>query len=923
MLKKRTLALLLSLTMLLSLLTPTALAEEPEQEAQGTGEVIEQPTEGEQTDLNGESENQDGNVDAKDEQDPGDEEQSQDETKGEDEQPGEETGDPDQPSEEPGETETPDEPEQGEETETPEEPEQTECTCGAEGGEHAENCPLYEAAEETVAGLETLAEEDGLRFYVEGTFPAGAELVVTKLSDMALNYIRDNVLALEGPNDGGAWAYDIKIMLDGEEYQPEEAVTVQVTGLGVPEDGTVTVYHLTGSDAQQMEDAALRMETANLARKTLRAALRGAAETQTADELDSEAPVSGETEETWPVETIEDVEVQEDSVRFTAESFSVWYWEATDYQEITDPIIMNVGELRTFYAPDGCTTYNWSFVRDNNATDMTNYLAPKAYGVKGNRNYVTVQALQVGTYDLVYTEQPSRWQTIKHTVRITVRSETADPKIQFVNVYADPPKAATDANGGWGGIYMSYTYSAGNIQMKIRFEDETGALLTEGDNPYFGEAYYDFDSDTVAIDMRTFADSAPEGYSYAGAFFYWLSHVKPDGTLGSYMDDSFARVFVTSVERRNTTGGYNSYLWYTGTRYNAESADPVEQKSWDYNPTGVMHVVYLKNDKSVRLTLMDHDGKTLNELAGLVKDHGDGYSYKDLPQGWIDNLTPPHANGDDGYTFTGWKIISGVGAGDTIYTMAELQAYLSNTSRFKLTENTVIQAVCTQNKVTLNYVAVGPAEDTGDFGSVTPTSEELDAITGEAEGSTATPGTGYKFVGWFTDAACTIPADATWVNGTKLTPAKAEDELWVDGTTYYAKFDYDLTSLTITKKGCKDIDENQSFVFTVTGGDLGTDGIQVTIQGNDSVTITGLKVGTEYTVTEKTDWSWRYTPMKDNAEEKTQQITLQAEVNGVMNEVTFTNDRTNGQWLNGCSWAVNNWNNTEATKSPATPGKTN
>lgn len=131
-----------------------------------------------------------------------------------------------------------------------------------------------------------------------------------------------------------------------------------------------------------------------------------------------------------------------------------------------------------------------------------------------------------------------------------------------------------------------------------------------------------------------------------------------------------------------------------------------------------------------------------------------------------------------------------------------------------------------------------------------------------------------------------------------------------------------LADLTITKKGCEAIDKNQSFVFTVTGGDLGTDGIQVTIQGNDSVTITGLKVGTEYTVTEKTDWSWRYTPMKDNAEEKTQQITLQAEVNGVMNEVTFTNDRTNGQWLNGCSIAVNFWESKEKITRKETPNTT-
>ena len=111
------------------------------------------------------------------------------------------------------------------------------------------------------------------------------------------------------------------------------------------------------------------------------------------------------------------------------------------------------------------------------------------------------------------------------------------------------------------------------------------------------------------------------------------------------------------------------------------------------------------------------------------------------------------------------------------------------------------------------------------------------------------------------------------------------------------------------KQGCQAIDENQSFIFEVTG----PDGYQstVTIQGNSSVTIKGLKVGT-YTVTEKTgkgNWSWRYSA--DGGAEKKVTPT------GALETVTFVNTRNvNRLWLNGCSWAVNNWGG-NATFSPS------
>ena len=209
----------------------------------------------------------------------------------------------------------------------------------------------------------------------------------------------------------------------------------------------------------------------------------------------------------------------------------------------------------------------------------------------------------------------------------------------------------------------------------------------------------------------------------------------------------------------------------------------------------------------------------------------------------------------------------------------------------------------TENEIEIKYVAV---ED--DMGTVTPASETVKAITGTASGSTPQAKDGYKFVGWYTDEACTIPVDKDWVDAdNKLTPEKTKnygtDEkpiMGYEAATYYAKFEDDVAQLTITKQGADEADENQSFVFTVTGPNGYSE--RVVIRGNGSVTIKNLKPGA-YTVTEE-GWSWRYTGNGPIG------ATISARTPG---SVTFNNVRqteeshsTNGwKWLGGDAY-VNN-----------------
>lgn len=205
-----------------------------------------------------------------------------------------------------------------------------------------------------------------------------------------------------------------------------------------------------------------------------------------------------------------------------------------------------------------------------------------------------------------------------------------------------------------------------------------------------------------------------------------------------------------------------------------------------------------------------------------------------------------------------------------------------------------------EQTVEIKYEVVGP---TG-CGTLDNYQEsQLKVITGTANGSTPTANPGFKFVGWYKDEACTQSVVADWVKDSKLTPQKTKNYgtaekpvMGYEAATYYAKFEYDVADLTITKTGAKtDIDENQSFIFTVTGPNNFS--AKVVIQGNNSVTIKGLKIG-EYTVTEETGWSWRYTPQDGNS----QKITLSATE---PNTVTFTNKRSKGKWLGGDAYKRN------------------
>ena len=167
------------------------------------------------------------------------------------------------------------------------------------------------------------------------------------------------------------------------------------------------------------------------------------------------------------------------------------------------------------------------------------------------------------------------------------------------------------------------------------------------------------------------------------------------------------------------------------------------------------------------------------------------------------------------------------------------------------------------------------------------------------EGAMPTAKSGYTFVGWYQDAACTIPVgekgtvdDATG----KLTPERSELLPAPQTNVFYARFKAVYGNVTITREATEDESNGVgTYVYRLTSKDNPAYVVEVTVPKGGSTTVYDLPCG-DYTVEQVKSWSWRYSDREQTVEiEKDQTKT-----------VTFDRAAVKEKWLTGSSDAVVN-----------------
>ena len=436
-----------------------------------------------------------------------------------------------------------------------------------------------------------------------------------------------------------------------------------------------------------------------------------------------------------------------------------------------------------------------------------------------------------------------------------------------------------------------------SIEMDIEGTNEYTFVYVAGDKVNYTVRYLERNTETVLHEEKHGVTSA----AVITEKFVWVKGYAPDAyqkqlvlsaddtknvlTFWYTKDETHAPLQIIHLIQNLTNDEYTEYQ--SSTNLNATIG-----KDYSESPLTLTGFTY-NAGKSTASGKLSPDGLVLK----LYYDRNVyPYEFRFLVQGTTETKVADPVTGSARYQarvtqgakeVPGYTLVLGTTNPQTIDIVAEEgNTAVNNVKIFYYVEDTV----------DIKYEVVGP----DGCGTLDIYQEsQLKVKTGEVKGSTPTAAPGFKFVGWFTDEPCDIRVEDVITGAVdpatnKMTPQKRPSDNCHYAATYYAKFEYDVANLTINKTGCQNIDENQSFIFDVTGPNDYSK--RVVIKGNGSVTITGLKVGT-YTVTEVKSWSWRYSPESPSVTHEinpTQPYTFD-----------FTNNREQGKWLGGDAYSKN------------------
>ena len=548
----------------------------------------------------------------------------------------------------------------------------------------------------------------------EGALPEGAEVVAEPVESDSIAQIVEDALSQEGKELQAYKAYNITILLDGEEIQPEVSIQVGITGSGIS--GTEkSLFHI--ADGSSTAEKVSAIDTGN---------------TQT----------------------------------FSADGFSIYVVTGSESQaqgrSITaDKTTINVGETAelTTNNKDG-RNHSWS------SSDSTVVKILK----DDKENGATVEGVSGGSAIITHSWQEYVFfvglKSYSEKISITVNGDVVirydlnggtGVKPEDVEVPSGTMINLPDGSGisrenytllGWSTTKNPNNVDTGYDAVVYKLGSEYEVTGTVTMYAVWGQSSGS-QSGRMSVAVRVDGTVPPEptlqyaNYTYlvdGEDFDNILDYVNPAHTVAGV--DAVKAVltdgFYNLVEQRNATMNvYNpntQYIeWYV-VKYQTND------ETW--------HIDGVVRDKQSIYLNYNGNGSTgglvpysIQVYAGtpvVVAQAGNYYNEQD-PSSWRSLVK-------SGYDFIGWNTkADGSGKpyqpGNTI-TLSETTTLYA---QWKL-----------KNNVTINYVAT-------EGGSVSRTSEELNPETGKAKGSTATAEKGYAFVNWTDEEGNVVSWNAAYV----------------------------------------------------------------------------------------------------------------------------------------------------------------
>ena len=730
------------------------------------------------------------------------------------------------------------------------------------------------------ADKDSVLEDTETGVSVSGSLPNNASLQVDALTNEMTSYIHSDLLGLKAlSGDDMCLAYDISLLVDESKVQPDGTVTVKLDGLDTTKYTDFTVYHLpnTGIDTIQrvMDGEQLTLET---------------------------------PEKIVPT-------VGDGYIEFVTDGFSVYYVVAgtSDDNSQYDTTIRDLpSEDSTYYVEPGTIiefSANASFSGNGTAgiTRSNRTITVALDAVKGTSAVFTVErGYRSLTLTFIVSDRTAviKGAIANHPVYLSILTSGGDGIPSEPGITDGDYKrynSSYTANGGWAWEEYTFADTAEGIvsesitdQLIVSVDgsstvgvyDATGSSVSS----YLSGINWDtmlnkaVEANAVATDGNRVTNSNKANYivipyvvklmAERGTGWHIDCVVVPanritlsyDLNLKNYVITSTTLVLpnavTSSTGRIEGTVGAISGVSQGQTlkaTLNGEEYD-IKLLGWSTDPNATVADPSLDPGDSISVTedtilYAVWEGKQTSGTVKLQKteffeDPND--ERKDDGVSYTFTVTIANAEKDRGYPYT-------------IY-------YEDNT--VKSTDNSLVSGG-TISLLGGEYAVINNVPG-GTITILENISASSEYVVSWNMGSTNTVGN-------------TVTATVTAGNQTEIVCINTYRPLNAD--------------LTIKKEGWNATDENQSFIFTVTGPNNFS--MDVVVHGNGSITIKDLPIGT-YTVTENTDWSWRYTPKGDNGKK----ITLVA--NGE-NTVTFENERSLIYWLSGDSFCTNWWGGENGT----------